>query len=58
MGEGSKQQEWTTWKQWALSHADWSDFWKDKKNYYLIKEAEEKERVRIEKEKKAAKVAD
>ena len=51
MGKGSKQQEWTSWKQWALIHADWSNFWEEKKNYYLTKEAEEKERVRIEKEK-------
>ena len=54
IGTDSKQQEWTSWKQWALIHADWCDFWEEKKNYYLTKEAKEKERVRIEKEKKAA----
>jgi len=31
MGKGSKQQEWTTWKQWALSHAEWNEFWTEKK---------------------------
>ena len=35
MGKGSKQQEWTTWKQWALSHAEWNEFWTEKKSYYL-----------------------
>ena len=54
MGQGSKQQEWITWKQWALIHADWSSFWEEKKNYYLTKEAEEKKSDRIEKEKIAA----
>ena len=44
MVKGSKQQEWTSWKQWALSHAEWNEFWTEKKNYYLAKEAEEKER--------------
>ena len=31
----AKQQEWITWKQWALSHAEWNEFWTENKSYYL-----------------------
>ena len=56
MGQGSKQQEWITWKQWALSHEEWNGFWSEKKAYYLD---HEKQRLEVleekEKEKKIAK---
>ena len=35
IGGNAKQQEWITWKQWALSHAEWNEFWTEKKSYYL-----------------------
>mgnify|MGYP003146718320 CR=1 FL=1 len=40
MGQGSKQQEWTTWKQWALVHADWNTFWEANRDQYFREQAE------------------
>lgn len=34
------QQEWISWKQWALSHAEWKEFWNSKKEHYARLEAE------------------
>ena len=56
IGGNAKQQEWTTWKQWALSHEEWNGFWSEKKAYYLD---QEKKRIEVleekEKEKRIAK---
>ena len=56
IGGNAKQQEWITWKQWALSHAEWNEFWTEKKAYYLD---QEKKRIEVleekEKEKRIAK---
>ena len=40
MGQNSKLQEWTSWKQWALGHADWNTFWESNKDQYLRQQAE------------------
>ena len=40
MGQNSKLQEWTSWKQWALGHADWNTFWDSNKDQYLRHQAE------------------
>ncbi len=40
IGQNSKLQEWTTWKQWALVHADWNTFWETNKDKYLREQAE------------------
>ena len=40
MGQNSKLQEWTSWKQWALGHADWNTFWGSNKDQYLRQQAE------------------
>ena len=47
MGQGSKQQEWISWKQWALSHKDWGTFWEGSKEHYLNEQAE-KESTELE----------
>ena len=38
--QNSKLQEWTSWKQWALGHADWGSFWDSNKEQYLRQQAE------------------
>ena len=40
IGQNSKLQEWTSWKQWALGHADWNTFWESNKDRYLREQAE------------------
>ena len=40
MGQNSKLQEWTSWKQWALGHVDWNTFWESNKDQYLKQQAE------------------
>ena len=40
IGQNSKLQEWTSWKQWALGHADWDSFWKSNKDQYLKQQAD------------------
>tara|TARA_R100001440_G_scaffold40962_1_gene60735 strand:- start:149 stop:850 length:702 start_codon:yes stop_codon:yes gene_type:complete len=40
LGQSSKLQEWTSWKQWALGHADWNTFWESNKDRYLRVQAE------------------
>ena len=40
IGQNSKLQEWTRWKQWALGHAEWNTFWESNKDEYLRQQAE------------------
>ena len=40
IGQNSKLQEWTSWKQWVLGHADWDSFWESNKEQYLRQQAE------------------
>ena len=51
MGQGSKQQEWISWKQWTLAHEDWINFWEKRKSTYLKEEAKQQE-LRDEEESK------
>ena len=40
IGQNSKLQEWTSWKQWAIGHTDWNTFWESNKDRYLREQAE------------------
>ncbi len=49
-GKIAKQQEWISWKQWALSHHEWPDWYSCYKQEYLRKKEEEERRRAYERE--------
>ena len=42
--------EWISWKQWALSHVEWNQWWQANQQTFLLQAAQEEESARLKSE--------